>query len=199
MGWVRASDVLSPDAERELLELRAEVLKLREQLASTQEPSQGTEELAQGVDSFEFTYDFNWSRKAPRGFIEVAGPMTDTQKFQTTWDDVFRAIGPTMIDEASIVQVRRRLDAWITQEQDDSAKELVGWDDARDSNGRCATVNETFDVVLVQLRALKLIERSLRNRSVNDKQTYFSLTRLGDAHLTRLLAVRRVLSNQAGG
>jgi len=51
--------------------------------------------------------------------------------------------------------------------------------------------DEEFGTLIVQLRALGLIEKSERNRSVKDKATYWKLTAYGDQHLTTLRAIRK--------
>ena len=50
---------------------------------------------------------------------------------------------------------------------------------------------ESFNTIKVQLRALGLITKSEKVRSVKDTQTYWSLTPYGDTAMTRLLAISR--------
>jgi DNA-binding PadR family transcriptional regulator len=50
---------------------------------------------------------------------------------------------------------------------------------------------DDFGTLIVQFRALGLIERSVRKRSVKDKQAYWSITPYGDEQLTSLRAIRR--------
>jgi DNA-binding PadR family transcriptional regulator len=51
--------------------------------------------------------------------------------------------------------------------------------------------DDDFGTVLVQLRALGLITRSDRKRSVKDRGAYWTLTPYGDEHLTTLRAISR--------
>ena len=56
------------------------------------------------------------------------------------------------------------------------------------------SVNEDdFQTVKVQLRALGLISKSAKTRSVKDTDTYWTLTPYGDDVMTQLRAVKRVL------
>jgi hypothetical protein len=48
-----------------------------------------------------------------------------------------------------------------------------------------------FQTIKVQLRALGLIVKSQRTRSVNDTGTYWMLKPYGDAIMTRLLAISK--------
>jgi hypothetical protein len=56
---------------------------------------------------------------------------------------------------------------------------------------RLKLADDDFGTVLVQLKALGLIQRSDRKRSVSDKGTYWTLTPFGDTHLTTLRAIHK--------
>ena len=51
--------------------------------------------------------------------------------------------------------------------------------------------SESFRTIIVQLRALGLIGKSTRTRSVKDTATYWTLTPFGDNVMTRLRAITR--------
>ena len=57
--------------------------------------------------------------------------------------------------------------------------------------------NEDFDTCIVQLRALGLIKESLRQRSVKDTETYWTLTPYGDYAMVQLRALSKELSEKA--
>jgi DNA-binding PadR family transcriptional regulator len=48
---------------------------------------------------------------------------------------------------------------------------------------------DEFGTLIIQLRALGLIEKSERDRSVKDRGSYWTLTPYGDQHLTTLRAI----------
>ena len=50
---------------------------------------------------------------------------------------------------------------------------------------------EDFQTIKVQLRALKLIQKSEKQRSVKDTNSYWCLTRYGDQVMTNLRAIRK--------
>ncbi|WP_261935756.1 hypothetical protein [Sphingomonas bisphenolicum] len=50
---------------------------------------------------------------------------------------------------------------------------------------------ESFNEILIQLRALGLIDQGIKKRGVNDRSSYWRITPLGDRHLVSLLARRK--------
>ena len=48
-----------------------------------------------------------------------------------------------------------------------------------------------MNIVIIQMRALGLIKKDERQRSLRDTSTYWSLTSYGDTVMTRLKAIRR--------
>jgi hypothetical protein len=56
-----------------------------------------------------------------------------------------------------------------------------------------------FQTIKVQLRALGLIAKSTKPRSVKDIDTYWTLTSYGDTVMTRLRAIQRNLSEPKEG
>jgi hypothetical protein len=56
-----------------------------------------------------------------------------------------------------------------------------------------------IETVVVQFRALGLIEHSVRPRSVRDTTTYWRLTKHGDNLMTNLRAIRRTQPAEVSG
>lgn len=52
-------------------------------------------------------------------------------------------------------------------------------------------IGDNFIQILIQFKALGLIEKSNRSRSVKDTATYWKLTKKGDDHLTKLRAIKK--------
>ena len=181
-GWVRADQVPSDSTVAEILKLRNRVVELeqRAQEAKTSPPD-GTEELSQGDD--EFTVHFTFS----------AGPVYDRTSYNAqlsfTWNQIFGAVAPAMINECSDVSLRVSLTQFLEREaknafQDDDdlkKKALLGFEFRDDE----------IDTCRVQLRALGLIRESVRARSVKDTGTYWTLSPYGDYLMTQLRALRR--------
>ena len=58
------------------------------------------------------------------------------------------------------------------------------------TNYRGKLSGNQFDTIIVQLKAIGVIERSRRTRSVKDTNTYWKLTPFGDAQVTSLIAIQ---------
>ena len=171
VGWVRADLVPDEESSAEIVRLRKEIGELQADAreAKTTGP-EDSETLAQGEDQVALGY------RSDRRFSE------GYQTFNSTWNDVIKTLGPMMLNEATesgmIVALR------------DMIKSEVGG--AWESDGYWADVSrDSFNIVIVQLRALGLIRKSVKIRSVKDKGTYWSLTQHGDSLMTSLLALRR--------
>jgi hypothetical protein len=66
---------------------------------------EGTEELAQGDDPFQIRYSFRTSTEYPR--------TLHSEKFSASWNDIFAALAPIMINEASEVWVFGTLQGFV--------------------------------------------------------------------------------------
>ena len=90
-----------------------------------------------------------------------------------------------MIDEASDSELRNRFktltERAVRNENEDASFQIY-----------CvAVLDEEYETVIVQLRALGLIDKSHKPRSVRDTKTYWTLTPYGDTAMVRLRAKRR--------
>jgi hypothetical protein len=185
IGWVRGDLVPDESAVEEILGLRRRIEELQQELlaASTHGP-EGTRGLAQGEDGFEINYTF------------VASPTiysSNGHEYQgrvnLAWDEIFAAMSPLMINEATEGQLTRVMNELISQVADsdlaesDPFKELNLIDFKIDS--------DDFQTIKIQLRALGLITKSAKNRSVKDTATYWTLTPYGDTVMTRLRAIQK--------
>jgi hypothetical protein len=150
--------------------------------------AQGSESIEVGVKMRVEVQDANWTTHYPPTFANVVA----------TWDQIFAAVGPELLDEASQAAMRRKLNAWFALEAYDEAKQQSQqW--IKDNKVRPQTheiksgaiFDEDFDTMLLQLRALGLVRQSERKRSVKDTGAYWTLTPYGDEQLTTLRAIRR--------
>ncbi len=185
IGWVRGNLVPEESAVEEILSLRKRIEELETELETTRTSGpEGTSELAQGEDTFELKFSF------------VASP--DQHSFHGTgykhhvdveWDDLFAAVAPLMINEASDEQISSALTSIA---RDLSLSELRAMKDFKGKRFMDFSVDDDdFQTVKVQLRALGLISKSAKNRSVKDTNTYWTLTPYGDNVMTRLRAIRK--------
>ncbi len=181
IGWVRGDLVPNQEASLEILELRKQIETLEAKLeqARTQAPP-GTETLAQGEEVF--TIDYTCSSSAPD-----YTSYNWTPEVKVTWDDIFYQISPLMIHEASDLQLRNSLDAMVKNYGLPLLKESK---EGKEHSFRSFSISdEDFQTIKVQLRALGLINKSEKNRSVKDTMTYWTLTPYGDSVMNRLRAI----------
>jgi hypothetical protein len=200
VGWIRGDVETATSALAEINDLRKQLDVARQQIASSkEEPPPGTSDLAQGSDEFRPTLPAE-----TEAHYEGAGQYdwatwTGSSNALVTWDELFAAVGPDLLDEVEQKTLRRNLNSWLfarfgpkwRQAVEKKAKDDGGRAIDRFRGARLTLTDEDFGTVIVQLRALGLIHRSERKRAVSDKGTYWSLTPFGDTRLTTLRALRR--------
>jgi len=189
IGWVRADELPSDDAIQEILALRKKVEGLERELENAQgRAPEGAENLAQGQDEFEaffrhteYSPDDEWDNILSEGDKHCKTPVT------LTWNGIFSAISPSMLDEAAEYQLRNDLSNYIKDIEEPGLLKLARGRSVKDFKIEA----DSFRTIIVQLRALGLIARSERPRSLKDNNTYWKLTPYGDAVMTSLRAIRR--------
>lgn len=188
VGWVRANELADREATMELLQLRRRVDELQSELAKARTSApKSAEGLAQGDDPH--TLRFYFKAKDPRKFDFESRNWTS--KFSTTWDDIFAVAAPLMINEASEMQIKAALNTFVG---DRNLARLNEREDFQQKSLHSFSLHEEdFQTVKIQFRALGLIAKSEKARSVKDSGTYWTLTPYGDEVMTRLRAIR---SNQ---
>ena len=183
IGWVRGDLVPKQEASLEILELRKQIEKLEAKLeeARTQAPP-GTEKLAQGDETFDIKYtcsstDPNYTTYTWEPSVEVA------------WDIIFYHVSPLMIHEATDFQLRTALNSMV---ENIAYPVLIKSKNGKDHTFRnFKVIEEDFQTIKVQLRALGLMNKSEKNRSVKDTGTYWTLTPYGDSVMNRLRAIEK--------
>lgn len=183
-GWVKAGSAVDEKSVKEIARLQKENALLQERLdAIAYEAPKGTEALAQGNDiiSVDFTFNAYHSRKATYYKFR--------QSLDCTWNDLFVAVAPYLINEG----LERKMVSAINDYIEENADEIV---ESAKEKGYSKFSNfeldsNTFNLVKVQFRALGLICLSERKRQVSDKGTYWRLTPYGDNIMTQLLAIRK--------
>jgi hypothetical protein len=183
IGWIRTDQLPSEDTNEELLRLRKRVEELEAQLAEAQtEAPRGTENLAQGLDQFKVLFSF----KKYAGEYDI-NAEEHTKDHTLTWNDIFYAVSPGMMNEASEYDIRSDLSDFIESKTRKSLQQKF-----RNYRLKYFYIDsDTFSTILVQLKALGLITKSVRQRSVKDEKTYWKLTPYGDTVMTQLRAIRK--------
>lgn len=184
VGWVRANELADREATMELLQLRRKVEELQTEIARSRTSApKGTEGLAQGDEEHSVHYSFN---AMPPGAYQST---IWSASFNPTWNELFASIAPLMIQEATEPGLKSALDRMAENmniERLQADKKLASHSLASFRIGQ-----DDFQTIKVQLRALGLIARSEKTRSVKDSGTYWTLTPYGDEVMTQLRAIRK--------
>lgn len=174
IGWIKA-DATTADASRELLRLRERIEELERELEAVRVVApEGTDQLAQGDDPFHFRFTAVWA--------EENGDYEANESFRTKWDEILKVLGPFMIGDASDDQLATAFEDYLRRRYIATTQR-----DCQEIRFEAPLMN----IIKVQLRALGLITKSAKPRSIKDTATYWTLTPYGDESLTRLSAVRR--------
>jgi hypothetical protein len=188
IGWVRADQVPSDATLKDMLSLRRRVTELEVQVeAARTAPPQGTEDFVQGDDTVEVEYGFI-AREELKAYPHHRDHRYSST-IEPTWNEVFGAVAPLMINEASEPELRSAFKGHLEKRARASLEKV------KDVKGMAlrhfAFPDDQIDTFLIQFRALGLIKESVKQRSVKDTRTYWSLTPYGDTLMVQLRAVRR--------
>jgi hypothetical protein len=185
IGWVRADELPDRDATLELLRLRTRVEDLESELqrARTSAPK-GTEDLAQGDEQHLLKYTF-------AAYDPLTYMTTNWNgSFYARWNDIFAAVAPLMINEASDSALHVGLNEFVRATRESPLRQEK--QELKNVVLRSFQLShDDFQTVKVQFRALGLIRKSDKPRSVKDIDTYWTLTPYGDDLMTRLRAIKR--------
>jgi len=183
IGWVRADLLPSESMSQELLNLRKQIDDLNHELkdARTNAP-EGTDSLSQGDDQYEAKFSVR-RRKTDIDFNSVRAGG----KVRITWNEIFYSISPLMINEATENSLSMEINKLIENKigaklRSRFSEELIDMFQIND---------EYFKTIIVQFRALGLITKSMKTRSVKDKAAHWTLTPYGDSVMTQLRAIKR--------
>lgn len=133
IGWVKADEISSAEANKELLKLKEENTKLKQQIdfLSSKIPV-GTELYCQGEDKFAIEYIYDLEDLYPN-------EVNKTYSHETTWNEIFKNICLRLVSGLDTRTMKNLL-----------SEGLLGED--------CSITKRSFDTICIQLSALKLIE-----------------------------------------
>lgn len=181
IGWVKADLVPNEGATQEILRLKNDIEKLNKSLASQSDLGIEISELSHGKELF----DFKYTCEAKNDYFDYD---EDEASASISWNTIFSALAPSMVDDADESALKIRLNLFVAKEDAKNIKNVL-------SSGQkelSASIDqEVFETIIIQFRALGLIQKSKRNRSVKDKQTYWCLTERGDNTLVGLRAIKK--------
>ncbi len=174
IGWVRGDLVPDQEATVEILGLRKKIEELENTLLNvSSKPPEDTEDLCQGNDEFVIEYSYSDSTSF----------LTKSARLKTTWNQLFSIVAPHLINEAGERTIRLALN--------DFCKDIANRNRDFLRSRDIKTSDSDFQTIKIQLRALGLITKSEKPRSIKDTATYWKLTPYGDTLLTKLRAIRK--------
>lgn len=181
-GWVRGDYAMTPEVRTQIAELKAALAeakreKAEEEAAARAKPAQLNIDYEHGSD--EVTFEFQLKGRSGYDSYEASAELS------YTWDEVFKTLGPFMIDEAPEPSLRER---WNSHIYNDTQR-LEDWPSL--THGSASITDSTWGAIIVQLRALGAITTGEKKRPPSDKSIYWKLTPAGDEYLVKLRAKRR--------
>lgn len=170
-----------------MLALKRRVAELETEAAAARDsPPPGTESLAQGDDRYEINIAFT-ARKSLDGY-PYHHDTRFTASITSTWNAIFAAVAPSMINEAADNALHGAFRDFLTRE---SLRLYQERKQLKDLELRDFTFHkDEIETCIVQLRALGLIKESDKKRSVKDMGTYWTLTPYGNTLMVQLRAIR---------
>jgi hypothetical protein len=114
--------------------------------------------------------------------------LTFESEIKISWDRIFFVLSPILLNEASDDELR----AALNDQLEEWTEVPKGYLAVSDFN----ILEEDFNTIRIQLRALGLITRSERQRSIRDTATHWTLTSYGDTVMTQLRAITKKDSAQ---
>lgn len=172
---------MTPETRTEIAELKAEVERLKRVRAEEAMPDEAgviDTTFQHGSDEVKLSWIFESGRPYTRKRVEESSTYT--------WDDIIKAVGPYMVDEASETQLRKAINIHVAQ---NVYRRNTKWPTELEPSFELSAA--TWGMVLTQLRALKIIAVGTKKRSTTDKETYLKLTKAGDDYLVALHAIKR--------
>lgn len=184
VGWIKADNLTSAESTKEILDLKKQIehleLQLRQQSIT---PPPGTEHLSQGEDSIEVTLCFSAYKKD-----DYYTSHSCEQNCMVTWNELFQCISPYLIIEGSETMMIKAIVGYLKNKlENDINNFLVSQDLHRPRDFKL--IASQYQTIKIQFKALGLICQSEKNRSVKDKNRYWTLTNYGEYIMTQLIAI----------
>lgn len=174
-GWIR-NDGSSPIALLEQINKLTEENRQLREAAANQEELSDDDTLEAGSDRVQV----DGRRRVGRE--DEFGSAYENWSVTTSWDQIFRHVGPALINETTEDELQHLISQFHTYHQ------LI---EGAVFRGNANISINSWNEILIQFRALGLLDQGTKKRGVNDKGSYWKITPKGDRHLVKLLARRR--------
>jgi hypothetical protein len=113
--------------------------------------------------------------------------VEEMTEIEVSWDDILRAIGPMLMQEAIESELKSKLESRINQIA------VVNVDGYETSPFSSFMMGEDFETVVIQLFALGLIVRGRGKAVLGSGNSTWKLTPYGNSYVLQLKAIRRNL------
>jgi hypothetical protein len=184
IGWVRGNLVPDQNATEEMLRLRQQIDSLKEELNQTRSIAVlEVGDLAHGEDVFAIGYSFT-------AYVREEAQDCQFQEYhKANWNDIFARISPMMIDDIAEGVMKAQLSQWL---REIVVGDIVATHHVHPQENTISIDLDDFNTIKIQLIALGLIEKSEKAKGVNNRGAFWTLTKLGEATMMKLRAIRRV-------
>ena len=167
-GWVRSSEVASPEVTKELTRLSGENAQLRKEVEKFKQ--QSLEKRDEVREAFEILLRNEFNVK-----VRISSKWDEAEKYSCTLLDIFESVGPNLLDENSSLGMAQNIALSLH-----GTGYYTHWPVGKNIISSFAA----------DLSALDLIEPSKKKHSVHDKETYWSLTKFGKQVLKQSRRIR---------
>lgn len=183
-GWVKANSVVDEKSLKEIARLQNENKELKEKINSVStEAPKGTSELAQGDDIFYLNLTFTGYDKSWNGY-------SCNISYGVSWNEIFEYISLKMINECDELTIKNLLIEMVEKDKSillEIIKPKYIYEGIEEID-ELDIDQLSFNKIIVQLKALGLIELSMKN---NKSATYWSLTPYGEYTMTKMMAIKK--------
>lgn len=182
--WVRANLVPDKNTTQEILMLRDKIKDLENQLNILKSQPEGIENLAQGEDVFH-----------TKLIVNTITLTNSHEKFEipieATWNHLFKLISPLMVVEFSQDNLQDTLPDVLAAICSDTIETFKLNNEISKIIKYKHLYKNHFNMILVQLRALKLITLSIKKHPPSNTNIYWTLTSYRDRLMTELNAIKK--------
>ena len=175
VGWIRADLASSEEANKKIISLQKENDELKTIIEKNRTKAPiGTEKLQQGDDMYTIHFSYEKKNTYTRKSIQ----------FDCSWNDIFRALSPLMLDETSEIDLLAEINRFIFIE----APNQLHLPQLENS---IKIDYEDYKTIVVQFVALGLIKTSDKKKNAGNTNVYWSLTPFGHTMMIQLRALRK--------
>lgn len=187
VGWVRADLIPAENTTQEILSLRNKIQELEATIQNLRLKPEGIENLSQGEDAILLDIFYKANKTSDDRY---ATKTSYSIPVEITWNSIFEYLSPSMIVENSEENLLVLLGGCIHRYCDEQIENFAKQNKLKNLSNRKAYL-EDLRLVIVQFRALKLIELSNKKHPPSDNNIYWTLTSYGDQLMTQLTAIKK--------